>query len=213
MGHRFLELLATASVKQVQVENGSRDAYARMEGGAPVNHRLEGRETVFLAQRDSFYMASVSASGWPYLQHRGGPAGFIKVLDHETIGMADYRGNRQYISLGNVRDDNRVALFAMDYPNRRRLKILGRLSVVDLAADPDFARRVIDTDYGAKVERGLRLTVEAFDWNCPQHITPRFTERELEGALSPIRDRLAELEAENRRLRERLGLDREDPAA
>lgn len=204
MGHRFLETLTTEAVKAVQAENGSRNAYARLEGGEPANHRLGGPEAAFLMARDSVYLASVSASGWPYVQHRGGPPGFLKVLDAETLGFADYRGNRQYISLGNIRDDDRVALFAMDYPNRRRLKILGHMTAVDLAAEPEFAARVLDVDYGAKVERAFRIKVHAFDWNCPQHITLRFTEAEIEAALAPTRDRMAELEDENRRLRARL---------
>jgi uncharacterized protein len=204
MGHRFLETLTTEAVKIAQSENGSRNAYARMEGGEPVNHRLDGPEAAFLAARDSVYIASTSASGWPYVQHRGGPPGFLKVLDAGTIGFADYRGNRQYISLGNIRDDDRVALFAMDYPNRRRLKILGRMSAVDLTRETDFAKAVVDADYGAKVERGFRIQVHAFDWNCPQHITPRFTEAEIEAALAPVRERMAEMEEENRRLRARL---------
>ncbi len=205
MGHRFLELAMTPSVKAAQAENGSRHAYARLEGGEPANHCLDGREAIFLAQRDSVYIASVSETGWPYVQHRGGPPGFIKVLDARTLGFADYRGNHQYISLGNVRADDRVAIIAMDYPNRRRLKLLGRMSVVDLAAEPDFARAVVDPDYGAKIERGFRIAVEAFDWNCPQHITPRFTEAELRPALAPFEARLAELETENAALRARLG--------
>jgi hypothetical protein len=204
MGHRFLETLTTEAVKAVQAENGSRNAYARLEGGEPANHRLGGPEAAFLMARDSVYLTSVSASGWPYVQHRGGPPGFLKVLDADTIGFADYRGNRQYISLGNIRDDDRVALFAMDYPNRRRLKILGRMSAVDLTHETEFANVVVDADYGAKVERGFRIKVHALDWNCPQHITPRFTEAEIEEALAPVRERMAELEAENARLRARL---------
>lgn len=210
MGHRFLELLATPSVQAAQTENGSRHAYARMEGGEPANHRLDGPEAMFLAQRDSIYMASVSETGWPYVQHRGGPKGFLKVLDAKTLGFADYRGNRQYISLGNTRADDRIAIIAMDYPNRRRLKLLGRLSEVDLDAEPDFAAAVVDADYGARIERGFRVAVEAFDWNCPQHITPRFTKAELRPALAPFEARLAELEAENASLRARLGLTPEE---
>ncbi len=201
MGHRFLELAATPAVKAAQTDNGSRQAYAQLEGGEPDHHRLGDPEAIFLARRDTVYMASVSETGWPYVQHRGGPAGFIKVLDDTTLGFADYRGNRQYISLGNVRSDNRVALIAMDYPNRRRLKLLGRLSEVDLDAEPLFARAVVDSAQPAKVERGFRLKVEALDWNCPQHITPRYTEAELAPALAHLENRIAALEVENARLR------------
>jgi len=204
MGHRFLDILSTPAVKAAQAANGSRTAYGRLEGGEPTQDRLGEAEAAFIAARDSFYMATVSETGWPYLQHRGGPPGFLKILDDRTIGFADYRGNRQYISLGNSSGNDRVALFLMDYPNRRRLKLLGRLSASDLAHDPDLAARLIDDGYKAKVERGFRIAVEAFDWNCPQHITPRFTEAELASALEPIRRHIERLEAENRSLRARL---------
>lgn len=201
MGHRFLELAATPAVQAVQARNGSRNAYARLEEG-PSNHdRLTEPEQDFIASRDSFYMASVSETGWPYLQHRGGAPGFLKVLDDRTLAFADFRGNRQYITVGNLSGNDRVALFLMDYPRRSRLKILGRMSVVEQGAEPDLFARLVDPSYGAKVERALVIKVEAFDWNCPQHITPRFSEAELDAALDPVRRRLAELEAENRALK------------
>ena len=138
-------------------------------------------------------MASVGETGWPYVQHRGGPTGFMKVVDERTIGFADYSGNRQYVSTGNFSSDNRVALFFMDYPNRTRLKMLGRVRTVGLD-EPELLARLEDDDYPAQVERGFIIEVEGFDWNCPQHITPRFTEVEIGEQLTSLQD-------ENRRLK------------
>ena len=195
MPHRFAEIAFTDTVKQVQEAMGSRRSYARLEGAeAPLNHALGPDEAAFIAARDSFYMASVSEAGWPYIQHRGGPPGFVRVLDANTIGFADFRGNRQYITVGNVMKDDRVSLFFMDYPNKTRLKILGHARLVDLAEASTLARLELP-DYGARVERGFLITIEAFDWNCPQHITPRFTLAEIEGAVPALQRRIAELEA------------------
>ena len=212
MGHRFLDLATSPAARTEQAARGSRGAYARGEGG-PLHHdRLTPDEAAFIAARDSLYLASVGPGGWPYIQHRGGPAGFLKVLDDRRIALADYRGNRQYLTIGNIAGDDRVALLLMDYPNRRRLKILGRMQAVDLSDDPALAARLTDPDYPARVERGLIVTVEAFDWNCPQHIAPRFTEAELAKVLAPIRDRLTALDAENRALKARLAqLEGTDP--
>ena len=197
MTHRFGALMFTPHVKALQEEEGSRESYARFEEpDAPARDRLEERETGFIAARDSFYMATVSETGWPYVQHRGGPPGFLKVLDDRTLGFADYRGNKQYVSVGNLATDDRVSLFLMDYPNQRRLKLLGHARAIDAASDPALLARLQD-HYPAKVERGVIIALEGFDWNCPQHITPRFTEAELTEALAPIRARLAALEAEN----------------
>lgn len=147
-------------------------------------------------------MATVSETGWPYVQHRGDPPGFLKVLDDRTLGFADYRGNRQYVSVGNLLTDDRVSLFLVDYPNRRRLKILGHAR----ASDDAVTLKLLIDDYDARVERGMIITLQGFDWNCPQHITPRFTEAELRDALAPVRERLRTLEAENAELRARLGI-------
>lgn len=204
MGHRFMEILTTPAVEMAQRANGSRAANARLGAGERHHDRLGPAEAHFIASRDSFYMASVSEGGWPYLQHRGGPDGFLRVLDETTLGFADLRGNRQYFSLGNVSADDRVALFLMDYANRRRLKLLGRVSVHDLSAEPELAEKLALPGYRGVPERGMLIHLEGFDWNCPQHITPRFTEAELAPALAPIRGRLAELEAENARLRKAL---------
>jgi uncharacterized protein len=201
MAHRFAQLMFTPTVRAVQESLGSRGAYARLDAPeAPAHDRLGETERAFIAARDSFYMASVSETGWPYLQHRGGPIGFIKVLDERTLGFADYKGNRQYVSVGNLRTDDRVSLFLMDYPNRRRLKILGRARSVG-ADEPALLARLHDAGYPARVERGLVMTLEAFDWNCPQHITPRYTEAEIAEATAGLVMRLREAEAECARLR------------
>ena len=194
MGHRFAELAFTPTVMAVQEHEGSRDSYRRLEGGEAHHDRLGPAEASFIAARDSFYMATVSETGWPYLQHRGGPRGFLKVLDEGTIGFADFRGNRQYVSVGNLLGDDRVALILVDYPNRRRLKILGRARAVTME-DAATLGRLDVAGYRAKVERGLLIAVETFDWNCPQHLTPRFTTEEIAGAVALLHARIAELEA------------------
>jgi predicted pyridoxine 5'-phosphate oxidase superfamily flavin-nucleotide-binding protein len=204
MGHRFLEILGTPAVHAAQAEHGSRQAYARLEGGAPGYDRLGADEVTFITGRDGMVMASVSETGWPYVQHRGGPAGFLKVLDERTIGFADYRGNKQYISVGNTRGNHRVALLLIDHAMRRRLKVLGRAEQVDLSRDTGLAAQLVDGGYAAKVERGWRIHVEAFDWNCPQHITPRFTAVELEDLIAPMRVELDRLQMENLALKARL---------
>ena len=188
MGHRYAKLMFSPAAKALQSQGRSRDTYARMEQGEDYNYLLSDKEAQFIRQRDSLYMASVSESGWPYVQHRGGPQGFIKVLDSATLGFADYRGNRQYISAGNVQSNNRVSLFLMDYPNRRRLKVAGRLEFVD----PDDARlqALLDPNYRARIERGVLIHIAAFDWNCPQHITPRYTDADIDRM---VEQRLREL--------------------
>lgn len=199
MTHRFADIAFTPTVRKVQQQLGSRAAYARNEGMAePFNHRLTEAEAGFVAARDSLYMASVGETGWPYIQHRGGPAGFVRGLDSQTIGFADFRGNRQYISVGNLLTNDRVSLFFMDYPNRTRLKLLGHARTVD-AVDPDD-RATLDQlavpGYRATVERGILITVEGFDWNCPQHITERFSLEEVRKVTTPLLSRIADLEAQ-----------------
>jgi len=199
----FLELAATPGVKAAQAANGSRELWERFAGDRTCD-RLTADEMAFIAARDSFYMASVSETGWPYVQHRGGPAGFLKVLDDRTLGFADFRGNRQYISLGNTSANDRVALFLMDYPHRARLKIYAHAELRDLAADPELAAKLVEPGYRGRPERAFLLHLDAFDWNCSQHITPRFTEAEIAAAIAPLHARLAALEAENAALRARL---------
>lgn len=195
MTARYLNLLFSPAVKAEQQRNGSREAYAKRDGASDPDVLTEN-EAHFIATRDSFYMASIGANGWPYVQHRGGPVGFLRVLGERTIGFADFRGNRQYVSVGNLADDNRVALFLMDYPRRARLKLLGRAKSVSFSEAPEFATVLIDQNYGAKVERAILIELEAFDWNCSQHITERFTLAEIEPAIAALKSRIAELEAE-----------------
>ena len=203
MGHKFAEIAFTKSVREVQQELGSRKGYLSMEAGEDFNHLLGERERDFISARDSFYMASVSETGWPYVQHRGGPAGFMKVFNERTIGFADFRVNRQYVSVGNLRKDDRVALFFMDYPNRTRLKLLGRVRLVTADSSVDesveesalLAELEVD-DYRARVERGFVIEVEAFDWNCPQHITPRYTQSQIDEFIAPLREENRRLKAE-----------------
>jgi predicted pyridoxine 5'-phosphate oxidase superfamily flavin-nucleotide-binding protein len=156
---------------------------------------LSADETRFIEARDSFYMATVGETGWPYIQHRGGPAGFVRVLDAHTIGFAEFRGNRQYISVGNLQTDDRVSMFFMDYRRKTRLKLLGRARAVD-PEDTDLLNRLSVPGYAARVERGLLVTVEGFDWNCPQHITERFTIEEVRTLSAPLLKRIADLEAQ-----------------
>jgi predicted pyridoxine 5'-phosphate oxidase superfamily flavin-nucleotide-binding protein len=178
MGHKFAQIAFTESVREAQTDNGSRKAYASWDEGPDTQNRLTQREATFIAERDSFYMATVSETGWPYVQHRGGRIGFVRVLNEKTFGFSDYTGNRQYVSVGNMRKDDRVSLFFMDYVNRTRLKLLGRSRLVQ-DDETELLDQLTDADYRARVERSFVITVEAFDWNCPQHITPRFTELQI----------------------------------
>jgi hypothetical protein len=203
VGYGFLDIASTPSVKSAQDANGTGDYWSDFRGDRTFDH-FSDAERAFIADRDSFYMATVSETGWPYIQHRGGPPGFLKMLDDRTLGFADFRGNRQYISVGNLSVDDRAALFLMDYANRARLKILGHVEVKDLKDDPDLAAKLAVPGYKAKVERAMLIHLQNFDWNCPQHITPRFTQAELEPALAPIRKRLIELQQENESLKAQL---------
>jgi predicted pyridoxine 5'-phosphate oxidase superfamily flavin-nucleotide-binding protein len=203
MGYGFLDTLKTPSIEAARAANGGEAVWANFAGHRDFD-RFTENERFFIGQRDSFYMATVAENGWPYVQHRGGPAGFLRVLDDRTLGFADFHGNRQYISIGNLAVNDRAALFLMDYPNRARLKILTHVEIKDLKKDPDLAEKLGTPGYRAKVERAMFFHLENFDWNCSQHITPRFTQAELEPALAPIRKRLSDLEEENRALKERL---------
>lgn len=194
MGHKFAEIAFTPTVKKAQEQSGSRRSYARLEEGEAHHGSLGTREMAFIAVRDSFYMATVSETGWPYIQHRGGPRGFVHIIDEKTIGFADFAGNRQYVSVGNLQSDDRLSLFFMDYPNQTRLKLLGRARLIE-ANEEKLLERLRVPDYGARIERGMVITVEGYDWNCPQHITPRFTEAQVLSMIAPLRNRVAELEA------------------
>jgi len=193
-------------VKALQERYGSRRQYAHLEARAATPDRLGPDELSFIGGRDSFYMASVGATGWPYVQFRGGPEGFLKVIDDQTLAFADFRGNKQYISTGNLASDDRVALILMDYPSRSRLKLLGHAQILDGDAGREWIERLREPGSKDVIERVYVIRVEAFDWNCPQHITPRFTEEQIRQALGPFERRLEELERENRKLREEINL-------
>jgi predicted pyridoxine 5'-phosphate oxidase superfamily flavin-nucleotide-binding protein len=180
MKHPASDVAFTPAVKSIQERLGSRPSYARMEQGAGWKRTVTDDLAGFIAERDSFYLGTASADGQPYIQHRGGKRGFLKVLDERTLAFADFSGNRQYVSMGNLSENNRAFLFLMDYPNRRRVKIWGHAEFVE--DDPDLLASVVDADYDGRPERAFVFHVEAWDVNCPQHITPRFTQDEIEGS-------------------------------
>lgn len=196
----YHEIAYTPSVQEAQRAHGTREAADRMASANVDDARLGPREQLFVETRDHFFLASVGEGGWPYVQHRGGPAGFLKVLDDKSLAFADYRGNRQYITQGNVAADGRASLFLIDYPQQVRMKLYARAEVKRAEDDPELAAKVKDEGYRAVLDRIVVLHVEAFDWNCPQHITPRWTAEELRPEVAPLQQRIAELEAENRRL-------------
>lgn len=196
MARRFSELTFTDSVRDAQRRYGSREQNQGFETSDDHRDRITAREAQFIADRDSFYFASHGTDadgrpGWPYVQHRGGPKGFLRVIDEKTLGFADFRGNRQYLSAGNVSADGRVSLFLMDYANCRRLKIWARARIVEAADDPVLIAALATPAYPAQIERALILDVEAVDWNCPQHITPRFTPEQVQ----PLLDEIEQLKA------------------
>ena len=203
MPNRYADLAFTPAIKAIQEKLGSRKTYERVEQAGHSNNRLGPAETEFISARDSFYIASVSETGWPYVQFRGGPPGFLKVIDDSTVGFADFRGNRQYISVGNISRDGRVSLILMDYPSRTRLKIMGRVEALE-GGDSKQLIETLRPLNKAVVERAMVIYLEAFDWNCPQHITPRYTKEEIRAAIEPLNARLQTLEQENQELRERL---------
>jgi uncharacterized protein len=210
VSYKYSDIAFTANVRDVQGRYGSEQFYTR--------HSSRGRRSQdpdvlsqgvrdFLSKRDGFYLASVSETGWPYVQYRGGPAGFVRVIDDNTIGWADFRGNLQYISTGNLAGDNRIAMIVMDYPNRRRLKIFGRARVVFADDGPELVASLSDPGYDAVIERAVAVSVDAFDWNCPQHITPRYSAAEIEPLVAPLRHQIMALETENVELRQLLAAD------
>ena len=194
----FADIAFTPSVQALQSRHGSRTQYARMQARAGES-TLSARERDFLQQADTFYLATVGETGWPYVQHRGGPPGFVRVRSPSQVAFADFRGNLQYVSAGNVARDDRASIIVVDVANRRRLKLLGHLHLVDLAdADEALVASVALPGYRATVERIALFDVVAFDWNCPQHITQRFTADEVEAVTRPLEVRIATLEAELR---------------
>jgi len=202
MVRAFADIAFTPAVLSRQEDMGSAKAYSELlTGDAIEGNTLTEAEAVFISRRDGFYQATISETGWPYVQFRGGQAGFLKVLDEKTIAYADLRGNRQYVSTGNLSANDRVSLILMDYPNRSRLKIWGRAQLVEATDDPDLAAKVQVAGYRGHVERVVVINVEAFDWNCPAHIPQRLTVEEFEQAVAPLRAKLAQLAEENRELK------------
>ena len=195
MPNPFAKIAFTDSVKQTQEHYGTRRGNERLENADRLDE-LTQDEASFISELDGFYMATVNQEGHPYVQFRGGPKGFLKVLDERTLGYADFRGNLQYISVGNLRTNNKAALILMDHARQARLKIFAEVEVVDAKDDPELIERLTVPDYKAKIERGMILHVKAYDWNCPQHITPRFTLEEIGSATEHLRGRIKELEAE-----------------
>ena len=208
MADQFLKtLMTTAALAAQQTYYGVAQTPPETEG----TDRLGADEREFIEARDSFYMASVSPDGWPYIQHRGGPRGFLKVQNANQIAFADLRGNRQLLSTGNLSANDRVALFLMDYPNRTRLKLLGRGTVLDAREHHELARSLVSATLAGRVERIFVIEVESYDWNCPQYITPRFTADELEPVVLPLRQRIEELERALQQARAPLPGDRQKP--
>ena len=202
MARAFAEIAFTPAVRAEQAHQGSAESYAKfLDTEAAPGDRLGPAEAAFVAQRDGFYQATVGETGWPYVQFRGGPRGFLKVLDERMLAYADFRGNRQYLSVGNLKGDDRIALILVDYPNRRRLKVWGHARIVEAADEPDLIARLHDATYRAKPERAVVITVAALDWNCQQHLPQRYTLEELEPAFAQIREELQRLRAENAALR------------
>ena len=197
----FGKLAFTPLVKELQEHYGSRKQYERMEGSGASQDRLTDFEKEFLAGRDTFYLATTSSTGWPYVQHRGGPKGFLKVIDDRTLAFADYRGNKQYITTGNLLSDDRVAMILVDYPRQARLKILGRAEIFEGAKAEKWLARVRVQGYKATIERVFVIHVEAYDWNCPQHITPRYTAEEIQEGMRSVQERIQTLEQQNEGLK------------
>jgi len=191
MAEKFLELLMTPAVTKAQEHYFGHSQ--RMPRGAK-RDALTGDEAQFIAARDSFYLSTISESGWPYMQHRGGPPGFLHVVNSTTLAFADYKGNRQMLSIGNLAANDRVCLFLMDYPQRTRLKILGHARIEDARQHPELVAQFATPDVQRIVERVFLIDVVSFDWNCPKYITPRYTVAEIEALVEPLKQRIAELE-------------------
>jgi predicted pyridoxine 5'-phosphate oxidase superfamily flavin-nucleotide-binding protein len=183
MGRTFARTMFGPAAKLLQAAHGSRASYERLAELGPLDGDLGPDEIAFLALRDSFYLATTTPDGWPYVQHRGGPAGFLHVLNPRTLAFADLVGNKQYISTGNVATNDRVALFLMDYPHQTRLKIIGHARILEPGADPHLETLLKPKETGSKMERLITIQIAGFDWNCPQHITPRFTMDEISNAF------------------------------
>lgn len=196
MAAKYMELVLTPAVQEAQDKYFGRH---QVVSDAPERDRFTEEETAFIAARDSFYMATVNANGWPYVQHRGGPTGFLKVFGPHQLGFADFKGNRQLLTTGNLVGDDRVSLFLMDYPRRERLKILGHARVLDARENSNLADQLSPSpEFRSKIERLFLVDVVSFDWNCPQYITPRYTAAEIEQITEPLHARIADLEMQLR---------------
>lgn len=200
MAKNFAELAFTDAVKKMQERLGSRSSYARLEKDTYVDGLTEN-EIDFIAQRDSFYMATIGENGYPYIQHRGGPKGFVKVLDANRIGFIDFRGNMQYVSVGNIATHNNVSLIMVDYPARARIKILAKAHIVELKDDPALYDLLDLDEYKFRPERMMVLDIEAYDWNCPQHITPRYTVEDIKEIFASQLGHITQLEEEIKTLK------------
>lgn len=203
MAKNYPELAFTSPVKELQEKLGSRTCYARMERDTYVDGLTEN-EIEFIARRDSFYMASFGENEFPYIQHRGGPKGFLKVLDSKRIGCMDFRGNMQYISVGNIATNNNVSLIMVDYPARARLKIYAKATIIELKDDPELYQLLDLYEYKFRPERMMLFDIEAYDWNCSQHITPRYTLEDIEEVFAAQRNQITKLEAEIKRLQAKI---------
>lgn len=203
MANKFYEIAFTDGVKETQKHYGSRRQYERIQSiGKAQNGALSDAEIDFIENADGFYMATVGEQDQPYVQFRGGQPGFLKVLDEKTLGFADFRGNLQYISVGNLQKNKKAALFLMDYANQRRLKILAEVEIKDAANAPELLEKLRDENYEAQIERVFVLNVKAFDWNCPQHITPRYTIEQIKQMVQPLNDYIEKLEREIKELKQ-----------
>jgi len=195
MAHKFLDQTFTPGVLAAQSRYYGR---SQMIPPATQDDALGPEEIEFIESRDSFYMASVNENGWPYIQHRGGPVGFVKVISPHEIIFADYKGNRQMLSTGNLAANDRVSLFLMDYPRRERLKLLGHAEVLDAREHASLVEKIAASEMMKLTERLFKIRITAYDWNCPKYITPRYTAPEIQQIISPLKARIAELEAQLR---------------
>jgi len=203
MAKNFGEIAFSDAAKKLQEKYGSRNNYARMEKFSVIDGLTDG-EISFIENQHSFYIASTGSNGFPYIQHRGGPKGFLKVLDSKRIGFIDFSGNKQFVSVGNIATNSKVALIMIDYPQKARLKLYAKATIVALNEDPELYELLDLAAYKYKPERMLILNIEAYDWNCPQHIIPKYTISEIEAALTPQQNYIAKLEQEIKALKSQL---------
>ncbi len=200
MQERISDIAFTNTVKAIQERKGSRAGYEKMEAKGGWRDRVTEELAAFIADRDSFYLGTANSDGQPYIQHRGGPKGFLRVVDDKTLAFADFTGNRQYISQGNLEENDKAYIFLMDYANRRRIKIWGRARIVE--NDPELLSGLVMPDYKAKPEQAVVFTIEAWDVNCPQHIPRRFSEEEVADVITKLQQRITEVEDERDALKE-----------